>query len=109
IFIIIPAAAKMELHMLYRDADLTLAFAGIGIAFMLIEVAQMQRLVVLLGHPTFSLSVGLFGLLISSGIGSFTCGKMAPPRITRSSAIRMIGLLAVLIAIGLVTRPAVVA
>jgi len=109
VFIIIPAAAKMELPLIYRDGDLTLAFAGIGVAFMLIEVSQMQRLVVLLGHPTFSLSVALFGLLVSSGIGSFTCGKMDLSKITRSSALRMAGLLAVLIVIGFVTRPAVTA
>jgi len=107
LFIIFPAAAKMELPVLYRDADLTLAFAGIGIAFMLIEVSQMQRLVVLLGHPTLSLSVALFGLLVSSGIGSFTCGKMDLARITRPVALRMAGLLLVLIVIGMVTRPAV--
>ena len=37
---------------------------------MLIEISQMQRLIVLLGHPTYSLSVVLFALLVSSGIGS---------------------------------------
>ena len=31
----------------------------------------MQRLIILLGHPTYSLSVVLFALLVSSGVGSF--------------------------------------
>ena len=38
---------------------------------MLIETSQMQRLIIALGHPTYGLSVVLFALLLSSGIGSF--------------------------------------
>ena len=38
---------------------------------MLIETSQMQRLIVFLGHPTYGLSVVLFALLLSSGIGSY--------------------------------------
>ena len=37
---------------------------------MLIETSQMQRLIVVLGHPTYGLSVVLFSLLLSSGLGS---------------------------------------
>jgi hypothetical protein len=38
---------------------------------MFIEVSQLQRLVIFLGHPTYSLSVVLFSLLLSSGLGSY--------------------------------------
>ena len=38
---------------------------------MLIETSQMQRLIIALGHPTYGLSVVLFALLLSSGIGSY--------------------------------------
>jgi hypothetical protein len=106
VFILYPVAAKTELRLLTQDADLTLAFAAIGIAFMLIEVAQLQRLVVLLGHPTFSLSVALFGLLISSGIGASTVGNLpasSTPRIPPSILLRLAGLLASLIILGLIT------
>jgi predicted membrane-bound spermidine synthase len=47
-------------------------FGGIGLGFMFIEISQMQRLIVFLGHPTYALSVVLFSLLIFSGIGSFS-------------------------------------
>jgi hypothetical protein len=47
-------------------------FAGIGLGFMLIEISQMQRLMVFLGHPVFGLSVVLFTLLLFGGIGSVT-------------------------------------
>jgi len=46
-------------------------FVSIGIAFMMVEISQLQRLSIFLGHPTYSLSVVLFSLLIGSGLGSF--------------------------------------
>ena len=46
-------------------------FVAIGLGFMLIETSQMQRLIIALGHPTYGLSVVLFALLLSSGLGSF--------------------------------------
>jgi spermidine synthase len=45
-------------------------FASIGLGFMFIEIAQLQRFVLFLGPPTYGLSVILFGLLVSSGLGS---------------------------------------
>ena len=45
-------------------------FAGIGLGFLLIEISQLQRLSIFLGHPTYSLTVVLFSVLISSGVGS---------------------------------------
>lgn len=44
---------------------------------MAVEISQMQRLIVLLGHPTYSLSVVLFSLLVSSGMGSYFSEKIA--------------------------------
>ena len=53
-------------------------FCGIGIGFMLIEISQMQRLMVFLGHPVYGLSVVLFTILLFSGLGSTTVGAQAP-------------------------------
>jgi hypothetical protein len=53
-----------------------LYFAAIGFAFMLVEISQLQRLIVFLGHPSYSLSVVLFSLLVSSGIGSLATGRV---------------------------------
>ncbi len=46
-------------------------FIAIGLGFMLIETSQMQRLIIALSHPTYDLSVVLFSLLLSSGLGSY--------------------------------------
>ncbi len=53
-----------------RAGPLFLFFAAIGFGFMLVELSQMHRLILFLGHPTYGLTVVLFALLLSSGIGS---------------------------------------
>ncbi len=45
-------------------------FAGIGLGFMWVEIAVIQRYIVFLGHPTYALSVVLFALLLFGGLGS---------------------------------------
>ena len=57
-------------------------FACLGGAFMLIEVALLQRFVLLLGHPVYSLTVTLFSLLLGTGLGSV----LESPRGRRRSA-----------------------
>jgi hypothetical protein len=47
-----------------------LFFAGIGLGFMAIEIALLQKFGLFLGHPNYSLSVVLAALLVSSGLGS---------------------------------------
>jgi spermidine synthase len=45
-------------------------FGALGAGFMLVEVSVLQRFVLLLGHPVYSLTVTLFSLLLGTGIGS---------------------------------------
>jgi hypothetical protein len=77
--IVVPLALTSERPMLAGSLPLFVFFASIGLGFMLIEISQMQRLIIFLGHPTYSLSVVLFALLIASGIGSYVSG-WAPDR-----------------------------
>ena len=46
-------------------------FAALGLAFILIEIALIQKLTVFLGGPTYSMSITLFTILLASGVGSF--------------------------------------
>jgi hypothetical protein len=55
-------------------------FTAIGFGFMLVEISQVQRLTVFLGHPVYSLSVVLFSLLLSSGAGSLATARLRSPR-----------------------------
>ncbi len=83
-----------------RRGAWALFFIAIGVAFMLVEISQMQRLILFLGHPIYGLSVVLFGLLVSSGVGSFASGALArrerPPL-----ALAFVPLLVLLAAFGL--------
>ena len=70
-----------------------LAYFGLlGGGFMLIEVALLQRFVLLLGHPVYSLTVTLFSLLLGTGVGSLLSRRIAPSHV-RSRA--LVALLAV--------------
>lgn len=51
-------------------------FAALGLGFMLVEVALMQKLVIFLGHPTYALSVVLTSLLAAAGTGSLLAGRI---------------------------------
>jgi hypothetical protein len=45
-------------------------FSGLGLGFIAIEIALMQKLVLFLGHPLYSITVTLFSMLVFAGIGS---------------------------------------
>jgi hypothetical protein len=90
-------------------ADHLLYFASIGFGFMLVEISQVQRLTIFLGHPVYSLSVVLFSLLLSSGAGSLSTARIAGPRDAISRAgLERIGLLLVLLLLFGAITPAVV-
>jgi predicted membrane-bound spermidine synthase len=100
--IVVPVAWRSQLRTVASQSSLSLYFLAIGVAFMLVEISQMQRLVVLLGHPTYSLSVVLFSLLISSGIGSYTTANLRGD-VRRATLLRLALLLVVLTILGVVT------
>lgn len=54
----------------------SLYFGLIGMGFMLSEIALVQWFSIFLGHPVYSLGVCLFGLILSSGLGSLTSEKI---------------------------------
>jgi hypothetical protein len=45
-------------------------FVAIGLGYILVEITFIQRFVLFLGHPTYALTVVIFLLLLSSGVGS---------------------------------------
>jgi SAM-dependent methyltransferase len=47
-----------------------LYFVAIGLGYILAEVTFIQRFVLFLGHPTYALTVVVFLMLLSSGVGS---------------------------------------
>ena len=45
-------------------------FVAVGLGYILVEIAFIQRFVLFLGHPTYALTVVIFLLMLSSGTGS---------------------------------------
>ncbi len=82
---------------------LVVFFAAIGLGFMLIETSQMQRLIIVLGHPAYGLSVVLFALLLSSGLGSLLTERLPYAETRRRGAVVLAALLAALAAFGVLT------
>ena len=75
--IIIPLISKMETGVAKAVFNrYTLYFTALGIGFMLIEISLIQKFAVFLGHPTYSILVVLFTMLLFSGLGSFTSKKL---------------------------------
>ena len=54
-----------------------LFFACLGLAFLFIEIAFMQRFAVFLGHPLYAIAVVLAGLLVFAGLGAGAIDRLA--------------------------------
>src|SRR5439155_2092610 len=76
---LLAIVAPLALRRRVRDAHsnrLMIYFAAIGLAFMMVEIGQLERLIVFLGHPIYGLTVVLFVLLLSSSFGSLVSHRM---------------------------------
>ncbi len=69
-----------------RDLRWVAYFGALGAGFMLIEVALLQRFVLLLGHPVYSLTVTLFSMLLGTGIGSLLGRRVHEHTLARVAA-----------------------
>ncbi len=59
-------------------------FSALGVGFIICEVALIQRLILLLGHPLYTLVVILFTLLAAGGLGSLFARRYAVHDIRRA-------------------------
>ncbi len=73
-FLIVPLALRASTT---SPASL-LYFVAVGLGYILVEIAFIQRLVLFLGHPTYALTVVVFLLLLSSGAGSLASRRFLP-------------------------------
>jgi len=71
-------------------------FGMLGAGFMLVELTLMQRMILLLGFPTRSLTVTLAALLVSSALGSMATQK-GPPEAATARLVRMLPVLLALL------------
>jgi spermidine synthase len=73
-FLILPLALQTG-----RQSALPLLyFVAVGLGYILVEIAFIQRFVLFLGHPTYALTVVIFLLMLSSGAGSLMSRRWLP-------------------------------
>ena len=82
-------------------ARAVLFFAAIGLGFLLLEIALIQRFVLFLGFPTYALSVVLFSLLAFTGLGSLLSTRLGHARRTLIGALAFACVLIAAAAFGL--------
>jgi hypothetical protein len=58
-----------------RKRRSALYFTALGLGFMFFEITLIQRLVLFLGYPTYSLTVTLAAILLSTGVGALLSSR----------------------------------
>jgi hypothetical protein len=61
-----------------------LYFSLVGMAFMFLEITFIQKFILFLGHPLYSVSIIIFSLLFSSGLGSFFSKRILGQNLKRN-------------------------
>jgi hypothetical protein len=77
VFILLPLR-RLESRVKRKDVLFLSYFFLIGIGYMFIEITTIQRFILILGNPAYSISLVLFSLLLSSGLGSYYSNKITP-------------------------------
>jgi hypothetical protein len=71
-------------------------FACLGLGFITIEIALVQKFTLFLGHPVYSLAVILFSLLLFSSLGSYFSARFSDQTL-RTVIQKIVGLLALVV------------
>jgi hypothetical protein len=94
----LPAGNGVRRFLLY--------FVAIGAGYILIQVALIQKFVLFLGHPTYALTVIVFSMLISSGLGSYWSRRVTGPSAdSRGLSMVLIGIALAVSALAFVAAP----
>jgi len=78
-----------------------LYFIAIGLGYIMVEIALIQRFVLFLGYPTYALTVVVFLMLLSSGAGSLMSRRWFrdPTRVVLALIVIVLGLAAYVFAL----------
>jgi len=84
-------------------SSILLYFLLLGVAFMLVEVALVQKFILFLGQPTLAFTVVLVSLLVGSGTGSFLSDRFETESVVRrlASVLFFVGVLLAIFAVSL--------
>jgi hypothetical protein len=82
-------------------------FGALGAGFMLIEVSVLQRFVLLLGHPVYSLTVTLFSLLLGTGLGAAWSRRFDDLSLRRAGLVGVATVAVIAVVVILIATPVV--
>jgi hypothetical protein len=82
-----------------------LYFAALGAGFIVAEIVLVQKAVLFLGHPAYALTVVLFAILLSSGLGSLLSGRVEGPALPRALRAVLLAVAAAIVLAVLVLSP----
>jgi hypothetical protein len=109
LFIVLPLVARLIRTGTQSTVEptstqvLTLTYFGsVGFAFMAVEIALMQRFTLFVGHPSYSLLVVLFSVLLSTAIGAAFSARFPVAKLGRVMFVAGIALGALATLYGLV-------
>jgi hypothetical protein len=83
-------------------------FGALGAGFMLIEVSILQRFVLLLGHPVYSLTVTLFSLLLGTGLGAAWSRRLDDRSLRRTGLAAVAAVAAMTVVVMVISTPIVI-
>ncbi len=98
-----PLILRHRLPTLKGSIRPLLFFLCIGAGYILIQVALIQKFVLFLGHPTYALTVVIFSMLLSSGLGSFASKRLVGAEISRLSTVSLLIVAAVFVIAAVLT------
>jgi predicted membrane-bound spermidine synthase len=70
LFVLYPLYRKVPAARKGGRTGIFVYFAALGLGFIVIEVALLQKFTVFLGGPAYSMAITLFAILLSSGFGA---------------------------------------
>ena len=77
LFILLPLACSRHNWPAARGVRMGGYFFLLGLAFLFIEMAFIQKFILFLSHPLYSVAVVLTGFLVFAGLGSAYSGRLA--------------------------------
>jgi len=80
-------------------------FSILGLAFMLIEVSFLQKFMLFLGHPIYSITVVISSLLTFAGIGSFLTTKIVETKLNTNLKVILLILIGIIFVYNLLLYP----
>jgi hypothetical protein len=81
-------------------------FGCLGMGFIIVEMVLIQQFILFLGHPIYAVTLVIFGILLSSSLGSLTSGRLAEERLPQGLIAILAGIVA-LLCVALVALPVI--